>query len=194
MRDWRHAPKRPINSLRDWRTQSFYAAKGKGIIVRASVSKAGCLLRAYWKVSGSHVDSTFIPRYFFEAFDLYNIFEFGDAMLRKPDPRGSSGAPCAGFDDESFQQSYPVLFSYMCDLCYEDGTARKTATLTLFADEGTLKGSLNDRDNERSLFLTARSLMELLDSLETALCDAKTVWRAYKADYHPQKRGSRKNG
>lgn len=98
-------------------------------------------------------------------------------MLSKPKPTESMGSSSGGFPDQGFEESYPTLYSYLCDASYESGEPRKTATITMFCDAGYLKACVNDRDNDRSAFVTSETMEGLLDSLEACLSDAKTVWK-----------------
>jgi len=56
----------------------------------------------------------------------------------------------------------------------------------VFVEDGVLKGCLNDRDAERSVFLAADSLESLLDDLEAGLANDSLQWRAKRG---PAKKG-----
>lgn len=72
---------------------------------------------------------------------------------------------------------FPTLTSMMNERRWEDGSPRQVSTLTLFFDDGFLKGSLNDRDSGRVLWASALDLDALLQSLEGMLADANAPWR-----------------
>lgn len=72
---------------------------------------------------------------------------------------------------------YPTLMEYLTEDRYEDGSARRTATLTLFADAGQIKCSLNDRDVDRVAFVTAATIEGCLGVLETKLKESSIEWR-----------------
>lgn len=109
-------------------------------------------------------------------------------MLSKPaaSPSGSNGS--VQVQDLSFSTERPNLAEYLCAQAYGDGTPRKTATLTIFVDDGAFKASLNDRDNERSLFVSGSGFYDVLDVLEALLLedDTKVGWRRSK---QPEARG-----
>jgi hypothetical protein len=60
---------------------------------------------------------------------------------------------------------------------YPEGGDRKTSSLSVFFDSGLLKLSMNDRDVNKSLYVTADGLLDALDSMEAALRDGSAVWR-----------------
>jgi len=80
-----------------------------------------------------------------------------------------------GCDD--FLASYPTLQDHLKSSRYDDGSVRVTSTLMIFSDSGVLKICLNDRDNQRSCFVTGGCLKEALDNLEAGLCSDSLEWR-----------------
>jgi hypothetical protein len=63
---------------------------------------------------------------------------------------------------------------------YEDGKRRQTATLTLLWEEQVWKCCVNDRDNNRSLWVSGDSISEVIERAEKALHDDSPAWRTYK--------------
>lgn len=177
MRPITHPRRSKHVGARLWKTHSFWAGCWLGRRVRASVCSRGCLLRATWVSTGDLFTSLFLPLDYYHDKELWYILEVARTMLTRPTAPESGAASSGGFPDQSFETDYPVLYSYLCDTCYSDGTARKTATITMFVDGGYLKACVNDRDNARTAFVTGGTLVELLDSMEGLLCDNKTVWK-----------------
>jgi hypothetical protein len=76
-----------------------------------------------------------------------------------------------------FQVLYPVLWDYLTQTVWPDGSERKTSSLTLFADEGVMKVVLKDRDASQDLWASAPSMDGLFVVLEACLADPGAVWR-----------------
>lgn len=77
-------------------------------------------------------------------------------------------------------RSKPLLMEHLSCAQWEEGGTRKTSTLLLFVDAGTLKACLNDRSVGRAAFVSANSLRGLLDALEAGLMEDALEWRSSK--------------
>jgi len=88
-------------------------------------------------------------------------------------------------NDPETAKRYPTLYEYLTVTKYNDGSPRVTATLLLFVDDGALKGCLNDRDNNRSAFISAPSLLSLLEQLDIGLREDALDWKR-KGSYNPK--------
>lgn len=73
----------------------------------------------------------------------------------------------------------PIIWEYLCAAQYEDGTKRVPATLSVFVEDRVVKVALNDRDAERSLYLSGETLEEALKALEKHLGHDKPDWRRW---------------
>lgn len=71
----------------------------------------------------------------------------------------------------------PALRAMLCDLTFEDGARRQTATLLVFSDGGALKACLRDRESEETAWVTGQGLTGLLDALEVGLQEGRLDWR-----------------
>jgi len=87
--------------------------------------------------------------------------------------------------DPGWSKRWPALCSHLFDNKYDDGTPRVTSTLMILAELGVLKVCLNDRDAERSAWVSGRGVDEALDALEVGLVEDRLDWRA-----RPPSRGS----
>jgi hypothetical protein len=76
-----------------------------------------------------------------------------------------------------FVERWPELYLWLTQEAYEDGSDRKTSSLSLFFDGGLLKVMLNDRDTGRVAFTTAEGLLDACDSLERQLAEGTVVFR-----------------
>lgn len=72
---------------------------------------------------------------------------------------------------------------------WDDGSSRAQGTLIFFVDSGMVKVLLNDKDSGRVAVLSAKSVMEALESAEEGLVTDGLDWRVGKG---PQGRGPSK--
>jgi len=69
------------------------------------------------------------------------------------------------------------LEEQLVTLTYDDGSVRRTSTVTLFAEDGRWKGCLSDRDQGMVLFATGDSAAGVLEALDEALGSGHPDWR-----------------
>ena len=102
-------------------------------------------------------------------------------MLKRPDQSRKAASP--GFQLRgTLVENFPTVAAMLFEELYDDGTARRTATLTLFKNEqGALGATMNDRDNARALFGAGDSLESVLANLEAQLGQPSPPWRNDKA-------------
>lgn len=81
------------------------------------------------------------------------------------------------YDDPEFLSNFPTVSMYLTQTTYESGSARQLATLTVFLDQGALTLVMNDRDNNRSVFINEASVFSALALLESQLADDSADWR-----------------
>jgi len=84
-------------------------------------------------------------------------------------------------------ETYPALYEYLTSDEYEPGKARITSTLNISLSEGMIKLALNDRDNERTLWVSGASVPDALEALEALLASGGGEWRVNKP-WTPPKR------
>jgi len=104
-------------------------------------------------------------------------------MLRKPKPGERVGPVEKPWDDEAFAKTHPTLTEMLYATSYEDKSPRTTSTLLIFCDNGVLRVCLNDRDNNRSAFLTGETVEGTLLALEDQLATQTVEWKM-KAGYN----------
>jgi len=90
---------------------------------------------------------------------------------------GNAGTP-AGVGQSDASTLWPLVWEYFTSVSYEDGSARQTSTLMLFAESGTVKVCLNDRDADQSLWAAGLTPEAALTSLEGMLGSGAADWRA----------------
>lgn len=73
----------------------------------------------------------------------------------------------------------PILWEYLQAEVYEDGQKRTPSTLTVFVEGRVVKLALNDKDVERSLYVSGETVEESLRALEKHLGLDKPDWRRW---------------
>lgn len=86
-------------------------------------------------------------------------------------------------------KDYPHLWEFLHMETYEDGTARRLPTITLFVSPTGLQACLNDRDQSMAAFVTGESLEALWAALEGGLSMDSLDWR--RSSPPPQKKRGR---
>jgi len=76
--------------------------------------------------------------------------------------------------------THPALHEYLTLEKYPDGGQRQTATLLLFVEGTEWKGCLRDRDTSRTLWASAGSLLDVIETLELILQSDDAQWRKDK--------------
>jgi len=80
----------------------------------------------------------------------------------------------------AFSASYCALVEFLGVSRWPDGTPRVPGTATLFADDGSWKLCLSDKDSQRIAFVTAGSPTEALERAEAGLRAGSLDWRAQR--------------
>lgn len=71
----------------------------------------------------------------------------------------------------------PVLWEFLTVEAWEDGEARRTGTVLIFIEEGSVKLCLNDRDQDQVAFVTGSSLEEAFEAADAGLDGDSLDWR-----------------
>lgn len=108
-------------------------------------------------------------------------------FVGKPITEPGVSRPASKVVSDDFSKKHPALWEYLTVDRFDDGTARETATLLLFVEDGLVKGCLNDRAGARSCWVSATSMGGLLGLLEEALQSDQAEWRV-KREGGPKKR------
>lgn len=99
------------------------------------------------------------------------------AFLRRATavPGGTDGDKT--FPDPKFAKDWPALYEYMTLTKWPEGGDRKPCSLTLFAEDGSLKGCLSEKNDGLVLFCAGKTLVTMLNALEGLLTAQDTPWR-----------------
>jgi len=108
-----------------------------------------------------------------------NVTAEGVCVMKKPERAGKSRDTRLPMPDDEFAAAYPTITDYLCSIRWDDGSPRVASTLTVFLQDGGIKISVNDKDGDRGLFVTAESLREALALAERALQADNPPWRSY---------------
>jgi len=78
--------------------------------------------------------------------------------------------------------SVAALSEFICLTKWDDGSTRKTGSVTIFTEEGSWKAWINDKDAARSSVCSAASLGALLTLIDDKLQDDSLEWRRARPD------------
>lgn len=109
--------------------------------------------------------------------------------MKRPLSRPPSETEPLTLEASGLLARYPVLWQFLTDDLWDDGTRRCLPTLLLFVGENGLTAALNDRDNERTVFKSGGTLEGLLDGLELGLRSDVLEWRPSAPRGKQKKRG-----
>lgn len=79
---------------------------------------------------------------------------------------------------------FSALIEFLTVVEWSAGVPRQPGTVLLFCDGGLWKLWVNDKDSDRSAFVTGPDVLSLLESVERGLREDTLDWRASK---RPQK-------
>lgn len=79
--------------------------------------------------------------------------------------------------DEEFFVEYENLYEFLRETQWDDGKPRKTGTMLITVDAGSLKAVVHDRDGKRCAWVTADTFKQLLNRIDTAIGTATLEWR-----------------
>jgi len=92
--------------------------------------------------------------------------------------------------DTKLSKDCPALFEFLTCSKNDDGSERKTSTMTVFYDQGSFKVFLNDRDSQMSLCVTSPTLSGLWDALDDAITSDDPGWRPIRQPSAPKRPGA----
>jgi hypothetical protein len=98
------------------------------------------------------------------------------ALVRAP-KKGAGGSETP-VEMCKLASGYPTLVEFLSVSKWPDGAERQRGTVLLLWEEGNYKCWLNDRDGDRTAWLTGATLTDLLAAVDTALEADSVPWRA----------------
>lgn len=129
-----------------------------------------------WKVRKPYVRPPW------ERVEVIGINEKGEAIVQKPGNLGGSDGRGGknGMPDEDFAERYPRITEYLVTSAWDDGSHRKTSSLSLFVEQGVVKLALYDKELGRTLFVAAESFQGGLDVMEVMLAATNVPWVSWR--------------
>lgn len=100
-------------------------------------------------------------------------------MIRKRTSAEQAVKVDAG-DEHDFIRGLPTLYEYMTSTSYDDGSARRTASLTIYLSDGLFKVVMKDNDTSEVCFTSGGTMTEVLCNLESNLSSGNCDWRQDK--------------
>jgi hypothetical protein len=105
------------------------------------------------------------------------VEEWAMTLLRKGDKRVGGGSVLVDASQDPLVLAYPVLWAFLTQTAWEDGSQRQPGSLLMFTQDGMMKCMLRDREDGTCLWVAGRGLTHLLDVAEGSLCDPGADWR-----------------
>lgn len=100
--------------------------------------------------------------------------------MRKPEPKQAESGARAVFPDADWEKRFPVLCEFLTAVTYDDGTVRKTSSISIREQDGKVLVSMSDHDLERGLYRVGDHVRGALESLEKALTSPNADWRPWR--------------
>lgn len=101
--------------------------------------------------------------------------------MKRPEnvAKASKGKGVASCPDADLVKRYPNLIEYLTVTEFEDGSSRERSVLSVFVEDGRVKVCLNDKELERSGYVSGDTLTGVLVALEKALATEGLEWRPW---------------
>lgn len=97
--------------------------------------------------------------------------------LRQKQTPGQDGMSDHQATVEDFPAALAGLAEFLTLDRWEDGKKRRTGSITVFSDEGSLKACLSDKDTDAVAFVSAPSWVQLLHLVEEGIRGSSLEWR-----------------
>jgi len=98
-------------------------------------------------------------------------------VFRRSQTDATSGPAPASRPEIGYWKELANLVEFLSNSTWPDGTSRSTGTVMLFREAGSWKAWLHDRDALQGAFLTAPTLVELLERCDEAVGTGSGDWR-----------------
>jgi len=100
------------------------------------------------------------------------------ALPRSRPASAQLGLPVAV--DTQASERLPCITAFLSQSVWGPGEPRRTGSLLVCAEDGRWKCWINDRDALRSAWVSADSLLDLLNGVERGLSEDRLDWRSDK--------------
>lgn len=195
MSSWDHVAysKHGGSSRHDVRGSVSSGGVPRGWRLCAARSECGVLLWSCRVVSGYPIGLVSLPEVVIRSGEVPRLVTWEVwKMLTKSQFSALTPAALPAMSGDALSLAYPVLWSFLTQDTWEDATPRETGSLLLFTDSGVLKCMAKDKANGMCLWVSARSLTELLFVLDRNLTEVNADWRRDRAWVPPGQKNPRR--
>jgi len=98
-------------------------------------------------------------------------------VFRRSQMASTSSPEAASVAELGYWKDLVNLIDFMSSSTWPDGTSRATGTVMLFREGGAWKAWLHDRDALHGCFLSAPTLVELLERCDECVGEGSGDWR-----------------
>jgi hypothetical protein len=145
--------------------------------VRVVVTWHVAVVKAWCASSGAYVGRCVVPHPAAWVGSHESRLEVVMQYVRKLVADETSRRVVRGKAAEAWVKAHPALWEYLTVDRYEDGSPRQPSMLCLFCEDGFIKLALQDRQEGRSLWVSAESIPEAVELLEGNLSEGRGEWR-----------------
>lgn len=101
--------------------------------------------------------------------------------MKAPSKDGEVAAVCGSSPPAgSAFESAPLVWAYLADTRYDDGTIKQQASLTVFVEGHMCKLCLSDKDRSCVAFRAGTTFEEALEAMEKGIAGGTLDWRGSK--------------
>lgn len=177
----------PLCYRRDRQTR-WYAYRFNRVLYVVLVSSSGYPLSWGYQVQTWPISSS-ITEWWEGAVSM--------AIAKRAAAADSAGS-AAVTEERQFVKDFPLVWEYLTETKFADGSARATSSLNIFFQDGDCKVCLRDRDAGEVLWATAEGPLSALKVLEGMLATPDPGWRrdryAQAKDQPKKPTGARRRG
>ncbi len=144
---------------------------------RFFAGRAGVALQAHLKGNGYASAGFFVPAPLWGDLGYRDKENIVMGWIKDLRGTGGAGGPDRDASDPLWVSKFPALHEYLTVRARADGSPRRTASLTVFAEHGAWKCWLNERDSQCSLCASGSNVDDALSALEVMLESDCPPWR-----------------
>jgi hypothetical protein len=137
----------------------------------------GVTMHAHTKKGGYAFDGFFIDAATWQDMSYFQKESVIVSWLKSVRRPGPEAGPAVAASDPSWVHDLPAVHEFLVTEANPDGSVRRTSTLTIFAEGGSWKVFLNERDTGASLCASGATVSDALSALEVMLEQEVVPWR-----------------
>lgn len=109
------------------------------------------------------------------------------ALIRRAMTTTAAAVVEANVHAKEWVDSHPFLWEYLTLAAWDDGQVRQTSMLLVFVEDARFKVCLQDREQSRSMWVTADTVDAAFHLLENKLANDAPEWKASKPGTGPMR-------